>query len=250
MSASFAPSFDSLSNMTLSDYLRLQYGLFLRLFGRKPALAPREASVVDQFHQLYYGTGENGGTWMDTRWFGCRILKCPLDMWVYQEILFETKPDLIVETGTCDGGSAFFMASICDYLGKGEIITIDIESKPNRPQHKRIQYWTDSSISPEVIAKVSRAAQGRSVMVILDADHSQKHVSAELAVYSPLVSRGNYLIVEDTNLNGHPANPEHGPGPMEAVEDFLKRNSAFQIDQSKEKFFMTFNPRGYLKRIK
>ena len=104
MSASFAPSFDSLSNMTLSDYLRLQYGLFLRLFGRKSALSTREASVVEQFHQLYYGTGENGGTWMDTRWFGCRILKCPLDMWVYQEILFETKPDLIVEhLGDIDG---------------------------------------------------------------------------------------------------------------------------------------------------
>ena len=96
MSASVTPRFDHRANMTVPEYLRLQYGLLLRLFGRKPALSAHEAKVVEQFHQLYYGTGENGGTWMDTRWFGCRILKCPLDMWIYQEILFETnrKPQL------------------------------------------------------------------------------------------------------------------------------------------------------------
>jgi cephalosporin hydroxylase len=234
--------------MKLTEYLVLQYGLLLRLFG-KEAREPKQAGVVEQFHKLYYYDGSTGGTWFNTKWFGCRVLKCPLDLWVYQEIICETRPDLIIETGTCEGGSAFYMAIVCEYLNQGEIVSIDIQAKPGRPQHKRIQYWTGSSTAPDIVEKVRQLARGRNVLVILDSDHSAKHVADELAAYSELVPKGGYLIVEDTNLNGHPANPEHGPGPMEAVDEFLRRNPAFQIDAAREKFFMTFNPRGYLKRV-
>ena len=86
--------------------------------------------------------------------------------------------------------------------------------------------------------------------MILDSDHSQAHVFQELTIYSPLVTKGSYLIVEDTNVNGHPVCPEHGPGPMEAIEEFLKKNKDFVIDGEKEKFLMSFNPRGYLRRMK
>jgi cephalosporin hydroxylase len=235
--------------MTISEYLVLQYGLFLRLFGKRTTKAAQRESLVEQFHKHYYYEGSTGGTWFDTRWFGCRVLKCPLDLWIYQEIIYETRPDLIIETGTCDGGSAFYMAIICDYLNHGEIVTIDVESKSNRPQHKRLQYWVGSSTAPDIVERVRQLARGRKVLVILDSDHSQKHVANELTIYSEFVPAGSYLIVEDTNLNGHPANPEHGPGPMEAVDDFLAQNPAFQVDPTREKFFMTFNPRGYLKRV-
>lgn len=235
--------------MRFGDYLKLQYGLLLRLFGKSAAAAPSSQPVVERFHQLYYDQGIVGGTWSDTRWFGCRVLKCPLDLWVYQEILFELKPDLVIETGTCEGGSAFYMASVCDYLRHGEIITIDIESRAGRPQHPRVQYWLGSSTAPDIVERVRTAARGKKVLVILDSDHSERHVSDELAIYSELVTPGSYVIVEDTNLNGHPANPEHGPGPMEAVDAFLRRNPQFQIDAAREKFFMTFNPRGYLRRL-
>jgi cephalosporin hydroxylase len=236
--------------MQLSEYIRLQYGLLLRLFGKTPAASAEARSLIDEFHKHYYYDGCSGGTWSNTRWFGCLVQKCPLDVWVYQEILFDTKPDLIIETGTCHGGSAFYMAIVCDYLKKGEIVTIDIEHKPNRPQHPRIQYWTSSSTAPETVEKVRQLAKGKSVMVILDSDHSEKHVRDELAAYASLVNVGNYLIVEDTNLHGHPINPEHGPGPMEAVQDFIKQNPGFEIDLTKQKFFMTFNPNGYLKRAR
>jgi cephalosporin hydroxylase len=235
--------------MKIREYAQLQYGLFLRLFGKAAPPSTQARAVVDEFHKLYYYEGSIGGTWHNTRWLGCPVLKCPLDLWVYQEILFETKPDLIIETGTYDGGSAYFLATLCDYLNRGSIITIDIDAKPNRPQHPRIQYWTASSVAAETTEKVRRAAEGRQVMVILDSDHSQKHVARELAIYSELVSKGNYLIVEDTNLNGHPANPEHGPGPMEALDEFLKTDTRYRIDASREKFLMTCNPRGYLKRV-
>lgn len=236
--------------MKLSEYLFLQYGLLLRLFGKSTPLDRSQRSVVEEFHRLYYYDGSTGGTWSDTRWFGCRVLKCPLDLWVYQEILFETRPDLIVETGTCNGGSAYYLAMICDQLRQGEIVTIDIEAKPDRPQHPRIQYWQASSTAPETLERVKQAAAGRRVMVILDSDHSQRHVANELELYSPFVGVGGYLVVEDTNLNGHPINPEHGPGPMEAVDAFLARHPGFQRDPAREKFHMTFNPRGYLKRVK
>lgn len=87
-------------------------------------------------------------------------------------------------------------------------------------------------------------------MVILDSDHSQAHVFRELELYSELVTAGNYLIVEDTNINGHPVNPNSGKGPMEAVADFLKMDTNFEVDLEREKFFLTFNPKGYLRRAR
>jgi cephalosporin hydroxylase len=89
---------------------------------------------------------------------------------------------------------------------------------------------------------------GESVMVILDSDHSKKHVLDELRIYAPMVTPGHYLIVEDTNVNGHPALAEFGPGPMEALDAYLNEDMSFEIDSAQEKFFMTFNPRGYLRR--
>jgi cephalosporin hydroxylase len=95
---------------------------------------------------------------------------------------------------------------------------------------------------------MSEEASG-TVMVILDSDHSRAHVLDELTAYGPLVTSGSFLLVEDTNLNGHPAAPDFGPGPMEAVQEFLGTHPEFRVDRGWEKFFMTFNPRGYLRRI-
>ncbi|HNQ88876.1 MAG TPA: CmcI family methyltransferase [Verrucomicrobiota bacterium] len=235
--------------MKIRQYLELQYFLLLRLFARRPAVAPSTGSLADEFLKEYYSQGSGGGTWYDTRWLGARVLKCPFDLWVYQEILFETQPSLIVETGTFEGGGALFLASICDLIGKGKVITIDAKERSGRPAHPRITYWTGSSVDPAMVARARERAAGESVMVILDSDHRKDHVSQELAVWSPLVTEGNYLIVEDTSLNGHPVVPEHGPGPMEAVAEFVNRTTDFEVDRSREKFLISFNPRGYLRRV-
>jgi cephalosporin hydroxylase len=87
-------------------------------------------------------------------------------------------------------------------------------------------------------------------MVVLDSDHSEAHVLQEIRRYSPLVQVGDYLVVEDTNVNGHPAYPGFGPGPMEAVEKFLAESSEFAVDARCERFLLTMNPRGYLKRVR
>ncbi len=206
-------------------------------------------TIADQFHKLIYDLGDEGKTWTDTNWLGVKVGKLPFDLWVYQEILFETKPDIVIECGTGYGGSAYFLACIMDLLGKGRVITIDVIAHPNRPQHPRIEYLTGSSVTSEVLTEVKkRIPRNSSIMVILDSDHSAPHVLRELNIYGQLVTPGNYLIVEDTNVNGHPVFPLHGPGPMEAVEEFLRTTSEFKIDKTREKYLVTFNPNGYLRR--
>lgn len=204
-------------------------------------------AAVDAFHRLYY----DSQAWQDTHWLGVPALKCPLDLWVYQEVLFETKPDLIVECGTYMGGSAFFLASIFDLMGRGRMLSIDIEHRDGRPRHKRVKYLAGSSISPEVVGLVRhQIRRNERVMVILDSDHTRDHVLAEMRAYGSLVTPGCYMIVEDTNVNGHPVYDDFGPGPMEAVQQFLAESSDFEVDEAREKFFLTFNPRGWLRRVR
>ena len=222
------------------------------LIRQRVYISPKlEKDVVNQFHKLYYTSKNFDKTWGSTSWLGIPTQKCPLDAWIYQEIIFEIKPDVIIECGTKYGGSALFLASICDLLNQGEIITIDIEDKKDKPQHKRIKYLLGSSTSEEIIKQVKELIGNKNkIMVILDSDHSKEHVLNELKIYSAFVTKESYIIVEDTNINGHPVAPDFGPGPMEAVRQFLKENQSFVIDRSTEKFYMTFNPDGYLKRIK
>lgn len=206
-------------------------------------------NIIEHFHKFYYDSCNQ--TWYkNTFWLGTRTLKCPLDLWIYQEIIFEIKPDIIIESGTRYGGSALFLACLCESLNKGKIISIDIEFNNDRPQHSRITYLLGSSTSNDIVQNVQSLIRSKDeVLVVLDSDHHRSHVQRELEIYSKFVTKGSYLIVEDTNINGHPVEPEFGPGPMEAVKEFLKGNKNFVIDKSREKFLLTFNPNGYLKKI-
>lgn len=199
------------------------------------------------FHTLYY----DSTIWSRTSWLGLPVRKCPLDLWVYQELLTALKPDLIIECGTDYGGGALYLACLCELLGHGQVLTIDIEHRPpTMPQHPRLRYLLGSSISPPVITQVrERAAAAQRVFVILDSDHRKAHVLQELQCYSEFVTVGSYLIVEDTNLNGYPVAPAHGEGPMEAVKEFVARRRDFVIDPQQERFHLTFNPRGYLRKV-
>jgi cephalosporin hydroxylase len=137
-----------------------------------------------------------------------------------------------------------------DLLGHGRVLTIDVLDREGRPQHDRVTYLTGSSTDPEIVERVQREAEGASpVMVILDSDHARDHVLAELRAYAPLVTPGSYLVVEDTNINGRPIGRELGPGPHEAVDTFLSEAPGFARDVSREKFFLTFNPGGFLRRL-
>jgi cephalosporin hydroxylase len=168
-----------------------------------------------------------------------------------QEIFYENRPDVLLEMGTFRGGSALYCASIFDLIGNGRVITVDIERQPDLPSHPRIVYLNGSSTSQEIVRQIRALIKpGEKVMVALDSDHRVAHVSEELRIYSRFVTPGQYLIVEDTNVNGHPAAPNWGdPGPFAALAPFLKEHPEFTPDLHRERLKMTFNPGGWLKRI-
>jgi len=207
---------------------------------------PNSGAIVRNFNKLWHESGD--GTWHRMRWLGVKALKTPTDFWVYQELITAIKPDCIIETGTCFGGSALFLATVCQALKKGRVITVDIRLPKDPPMHPKIEYITGSSVDPHIIAKVRRRVYGK-VLVILDSDHSTGHVLKELAAYSQFVTPGSYMIVEDTSLNGD-VRKDHGPGPREAVEAWLPTQNRFEVDRDCERYHLTFNPGGYLKCVR
>jgi cephalosporin hydroxylase len=209
-------------------YLRSENSWFITAFWR-------------HFYKRHKRTHDN------TFWLGVNAVKPPTDLWVYQEIMYERKPDVIIETGTKYGGTTNFLATICDLMNHGRIISVDIRELDNRPRHPRITYITGSSLADETIGKIkSMVKPGEKVMVILDSDHHYEFVKQEMPLYEQFVTSGQYLIVEDTCVNGNPTYENYGPGPMEAVLEFLGKHPAYKSDRTREKFWVTYNPKGYL----
>lgn len=197
-------------------------------------------------------------------WLGRPIIALPQDMIAMQEIIWECKPDLIIETGVAHGGSIIYYSSILEIIGKGEVIGIDIDiRKHNRelieahPMFKRIKLIEGSSISTEVFDQLKSITHNKGkIMVLLDSNHTHSHVLRELEIYSQLVSKGSYLVVFDTIIEDLPEgfvkNRPWGKGnnPKTAVWEFLKKHPEFEIDKEIEnKILITVAPDGYLKRI-
>jgi cephalosporin hydroxylase len=207
--------------------------------------------IVREFNVLYYTGCHSTPLYQTTNWLGVPVFKAPTDLFVYQEIVDLTEPEVIVETGVNFGGSTLFFANLCDLRGRGEVIAVDItlEKVPEQVRrHPRITLIEGSSTSEEVRSRVGELCLGKKTMVALDSDHSAAHVLRELEFYGPLVSPGCYMIVEDTNVNGHPVFKDFGPGPMEAVEEFLRTHEGWEIDRNCERLLVTFNPSGFLRR--
>jgi len=200
---------------------------------------------VKNFIKTYYYSR----TVYNSSWLGVTTLKAPTDLWIYQELIVQLKPDFIIECGTFNGGSALYLASVCDLVNKGHVITIDIN--PCTTTHPRITKIVDSegSTSIQVLNKVKEMVGSDSCFVILDSTHRKDHVLKEMEYYSPFVPIGGYMIVEDTSLGGNPILHSWGNGPMDAVKEFIKKGTFF-IDKSQEKFLLTLHPSGFLKRIK
>lgn len=199
-------------------------------------------------------------------WLGRPIIQYPQDIVAIQEILWQVKPDLVVETGIAHGGSLVLSASVLELIGEsGKVIGIDVEIRDHNraaitahPLAKRITMIEGSSVDPMVVDHVLRLAAGkRRVVVILDSSHTHEHVMKELKLYSPLVRAGSYLIVLDTVIedmppDSFPARP-WGPGnnPKTAVREFLAHTDRFEIDKEiQNKLLLTVAPDGYLKCVK
>lgn len=201
------------------------------------------------------------------KWMGRPIIQYPQDILAMQEIIWEVKPDLIIETGIAHGGSLIFYASMLELIGKGEVLGIDIDIREHNlreiekhPMAKRIRMFQGSSIDGDLIAKVHDFAKDKSsVLVVLDSNHTHQHVLEEMRAYGPLVSKDSYMVVFDTIVEYLPKDylPGHtrpwgiGDNPMTAVEDYLKEVDDFIIDSSiNNKLLISVAPDGYLKKIK
>jgi len=203
------------------------------------------------------------------KWTGIPILKIPQDIIALQEIIWEVKPNLIIETGVAHGGSAIFFASIlellesCGEIENGKVIGVEIGLYPetrktifNHPLSKKITIIDGSSTDKEVVDKVKELAKGKRVLINLDSNHTHEHVLNELRLYSPLVSVGSYIVVDDTGVEDLPegmySNRAWGKGnnPGTAVKEFLKENSNFEVDNLDTKLVFTGSPGGYLRRVK
>lgn len=212
--------------------------------------------IIDAFHRIFYDEEHKSPILNSVRWLGVPLIKNPLDLWVYAEIMFEIKPHLIIETGTLHGGSALWFAQMQELVMRDQegpygVLTIDIHTPIKKPFHTNLIYLQGSSISNEILAKVKSEVEWKKnypVLVILDSDHRANHVYQELEAYSKFVTPGSYMIVEDTNINGHPVLAGWGKGPMEAIMSWLPKHPEFEIDKSREKFGLTMNPNGYLRR--
>lgn len=187
---------------------------------------------------------------------GVGTLKSPMDMWNYQEILVELQPSLIIEFGTWYGGSALFFASVMRQIGKPFLVfSVDTSSARISEKAKadpNLRLVTKSSISGEVrqeIAALRRDYPGP-VFAILDSDHSKDHVLAEMKNLRDVTVLGDYMVVEDSNLNGHPVDWSFGPGPYEAIEEYFRLfPDDYESDLERErKFGFTFATRGFLRR--
>lgn len=186
-------------------------------------------------------------------WMGVRALKNPLDAWIYQEMVYEIKPDVIVEIGSAEGGGTLYLANLLDLIGKGKVISIDIDRSKYHVKHDRIVVITGDSSSPEVVEKVAGHCHDKTVLVLHDGEHSKEQVTKDLANYSKFVSVNSYFIVEDGIVDLYKPSDCLGgrrDGPLVAVEQFVSKNSNFIVDQERERYILTYNPKGFLKRIK
>jgi cephalosporin hydroxylase len=200
------------------------------------------------------------------RWLGRPIIQYPQDVFALQEILWDLKPELVIETGIAHGGSLVFYASMLELIGEGgRVLGIDVDIRPHNraaieahPMSRRIEMIEGSSVDPRVIEAVHRrAAQSPSVLVVLDSNHTHEHVLAELNAYQSLVKPGGYLvvldtIVEDMRPEAFPNRP-WGPGnnPKTAVHEFLRHNTRFEIDRDLDaKLLISVAPEGYLRCVR
>jgi cephalosporin hydroxylase len=197
-------------------------------------------------------------------WMGRPIIQYPQDMIAMQEIIWQVKPDLIIETGIAHGGSLIYYASLLELIGRGEVLGIDIDIREHNrreieahPMIRRIKMLQGSSIDETTVSQVKSIAEGKQVvMVCLDSNHTHSHVLDELKYYAPFVTKGSYLVVFDTIVEDLPDNYlpgrpwSQGDNPKTAVFEFLRTHPEFVIDTDIDnKLLISVAPGGYLKRI-
>ncbi len=212
-----------------------------------------DEAVIEAFHKLYYATAP----YETATFLGIRSQQYPVDNWTMQELIWELKPEVIVETGTASGGTALYYAMLLEQMGgDGVVVTTDLAMFDRAVEQfpvwkERVTYIPGNCISNEVVSQIKARAEGKKVLLTLDTNHKKEHVLKELEQYAPLVPVGSYIVVQDSHLSGHPNDHSDVPdeGPWEAIEEFLQTTDDFRIDRSWERHLISQNPKGYLERV-
>ena len=187
--------------------------------------------------------------WDHTSWLGRRVRSAPTDLLAYQEIVTEVRPDWIIEVGSGDPGRTLYLASICDLMDHGRVLTVDERTADDRPQHPRVDTMSANTHSRAAAERVAAVVGDGRAMVVLGSLADRQRTEAQFRNFAPLVPVGSYVVIADTIVNGNPVWPAFGPGPAEAVKSILSKNGDFVADPLKEKYALTFNPSGFLKRV-
>jgi cephalosporin hydroxylase len=186
----------------------------------------------------------------DVKWLGHPIWQNVLDLWALQEAIAEIRPALLLETGTNRGGSALFYAHLFDLIGHGRVMSVDV-ARWHSLEHERVEFLIGSSVDPQILEVVRERAQDADgpVMIVLDSDHSQAHVLAELRAYAPLVTPGSLILVQDGVIDVLTMFATTRPGPLKAIEAFLAEDDRFELDpRFDRRFLVTHHPSGWLRR--
>ena len=181
---------------------------------------------------------------------GVPTWKNVLDLWVYQEIIWETGVEVVIEIGARHGGTTLWLSDLLrNFRGaSGTVISIDLE-RPGRELPSNVHFICGNSTAPETVAEAHSVVAGRKTLVLADGDHAADHVLQEMRLYAPLISEGSYFIAEDGIVDVMEWK-EYTPGPMVAAQRFLAETDEFVLDRSREKFLLTYAPGGFLKRVK
>lgn len=204
----------------------------------------------EAFNKISGALYESSITWKTVHWRGRPLVKWPSDLWVYMELIQMTRPQVIVETGTYEGGSAMFFADMQKVFGiEGMVITVDNDvNKPTPPLP--ILSLRGDSVSDEILRQVEKHTKGcPAVLVSLDSDHTYEHVKKELDAYSKFVPLGSCLVVEDMNVSQLIEEGGSKEGPQRAAEEFLHKNvGVWARNIGCERFVFGFNSGGWMIR--
>lgn len=229
--------------------------------GKTTSVDLYSAEGFDLLNSLLLKVGAERKIMYEPTWLGRPIIQFANDVVAMQELIWTVKPDLVIETGVAHGGSLVLSASILQLIGKGRVIGVDIEIRPHNrkaldehPLRHRIDLIEGSSIAPEIVAQVKEHTKGaKTVMVVLDSNHTAQHVRAEMDAYCSMVTSGSYLVAHDGSQAWVSDIPRGKPEwkndhPLIAIDGFLKVNPDFAIDDHYTRLGVTSSPRGYLKR--
>lgn len=210
----------------------------------------KQLRFIPKDEQIYFDTNTVYSGHFKVTYKGIRAIRCPFDYVIYQMIIWEIKPDLIIEIGTSNGGGALYMADILDMIGNGIVHTINIENKADKEvsEHPRIKLFTEGWVNYDT----EEAKKFSKILVIDDGSHIYEDVLGALKKFSNLVSPGSYFIVEDGIVNELCKEKGFNGGPLRAIQEFLKENNNFKVDRAYCDMFgknATFNVNGYLKKI-